>query len=324
MTDHTQSILDLLEILRKKEIASKEPFKAKAYLTVIKNITSLDRPIYSMEDFEGVKGVGEKIRLKLVEFFETGRMKAADNASNNVNTQIMQSLMNVHGIGPSKAKSLVEDNGIKSIENLEQNTDLLNDKQKMGLRYYKHFMERIPRKEMEVHRTLISNIISSVDAKFTFEVTGSFRRGMTSSGDIDILITHKDDPSNVEELFKSIVSKMKSFSYITDVFAEGGKKCLAVCRLKRYKHFRRIDLLYTNKKEYPFALLYFTGDASFNIAMRNHCLARGYSLSEHGIKDEKSGRNVDIVMLNEQDIFEFVGLKYVEPKDRTSNAVVSL
>jgi DNA polymerase beta len=321
MTDHTKNILSLLEVLQKKEFASKEPFKAKAYSNVIKNIATLSRPIHSMEDLDGIKGIGEKIRQKLLEYFETGRMKAVDNANNDVNTGIAQSLMNIHGIGPSKAKTLVEDNGITKIE---KNMSLLNDKQKMGLKYYKHFMERIPRKEMEVHRSLISDIVLSVNKNFTFEVTGSYRRGMASSGDIDVLITHKDDPTNVEELFKSIVQQLKLCNYVTDVFAEGGKKCLAVCRLKRYKHFRRIDLLYTNKKEYPFALLYFTGDASFNIAMRNHCLARGYSLSEHGLKDEKTGKHIDIHAQSEEDIFKYLALKYVEPKNRTASAVESL
>lgn len=90
-------------------------------------------------------------------------------------------------------------------------------------------------------------------------MTGSFRRVAVSSGDIDVLITRKDDCPNVEELFKSIVDRFKTEGYICDVFAEGGKKCLAVCKLKRYKTFRRIDLFYTNKKEYPFAVLYFKG-----------------------------------------------------------------
>jgi DNA polymerase/3'-5' exonuclease PolX len=142
-----------------------------------------------------------------------------------------------------------------------------------------------------------------------------------SSGDIDILITHTDDPENVEELFKSVIDKLKKESYITDVFAEGGKKCLAVCRLKRHKYFRRIDLLYTNKKEYPFAVLYFTGDAGFNVAMRSYCLTKGLSLSEHGLKDEKTGTFIDIGAQSEKDIFAYLGLEYVEPQDRKANAI---
>ena len=320
-TDYKSSILDMLEILRKKEIASKEPFKAKAYATVAKNISLLDKPIYSFDDLKGIKGIGEKIGEKLKELFDTGKVRAAENASNDQNMEILTSLMTIHGIGPAKAKSLVEDHHINSIEDLEKNQDLLNEKQKIGLKYVRDFQERIPRKEMDVHKTLLSKSIKSIDNNFEFEITGSYRRMAVSSGDIDILITHKDDPENVEQLFKGVIDVLKREGYITDVFAEGGKKCLAVCKLKRYKKFRRIDLLYTNKREYPFAVLYFTGDASFNVNMRSYCLSKGLSLSEHGFKDEKTGKIIETGIENEKDIFGYVGLEYVEPKDRKSNAV---
>jgi DNA polymerase beta len=322
--DHTINILSLLDVLRKKEIAAKETFKAKAYSNVIKNIQLLGKPIYKLDDLNGIKGIGEKIHQKLEEYFSTGKMQAVENTMNNVNYEKIQLLMGIHGIGPAKAKQLVEDNNINSIEELQNSQELLNDKQKMGLKYYKHFLNRIPRKEMLVHYDILFKSIHAIDPKFEFEVTGSFRRMASTSGDIDVLITHKDDPPNVDELFKSVVDKLKLEKYICDVFAEGGKKCLAVCRLKRYKTFRRIDLLYTNKKEYPFAVLYFTGDAGFNVSMRQYCLTKGLSLSEHGIKDEQTGKLIDHEFKDEKSIFAYLGLKYVEPKYRTSNAIEPL
>jgi DNA polymerase beta len=326
--DHKQGIIDFLEVLRKKEIAAKEPFKAKAYATVIRNIKALEGSVNAIDDLKDVKGIGEKIKAKLVEYFETGAVKEAENASNDHVTEVMQELMNIHGIGPAKARALVENDSVNSIEDLKEkiasNPHLLNDKQKMGLKYYKDFMERIPRKEMLVHNELLGKVIKAVDERFDFMVTGSFRRMAVSSGDIDVLITIKDDCHNVEELFKSIVDRLKGEGYICDVFAEGGKKCLAVCRLKRYRNFRRIDLLYTNKKEYPFAVLYFTGDAGFNVAMRQYCLGKGLSLSEYGLKDEKTGKFIDHVFETEKDVFEYLGLAYVEPKDRNANALVVL
>jgi DNA polymerase beta len=316
--DHKQKIITLLDILAKKEVASKEPFKAKAYTNVIKSLNALDKPITEFEDLKGVKGIGEKISNKLKEYFETGKIQAVENVNTNNRVQEVQELMKIHGIGPAKAKSLVEEHDILSIKMLSENTHLLNDKQKMGLKYYEDFQERIPRKEMNAHNEYIARVITLIDPRFSFEITGSFRRGLASSGDIDVLITHKDDPENVEELFKQLLSKLKESKYITDVFAEGGKKCLAVCRLPRRKKYRRIDLLYTNKKEYPFALLYFTGDAQFNVSMRNHCLSIGYSLSEHGLKDEATGQYVDTNAVTEEDIFKFVGLPYVEPSRRST------
>ena len=107
--------------------------------------------------------------------------------------------------------------------------------------------------------------------------------------------------------------------YITDILALGGKKCMAVCKLKRHKVFRRLDLLYTRKKEFPFALLYFTGSGDFNVRMRNVALSKGYSLSEYGMKyaeGNKKGDFVDHIFNSEEDIFKFLGIDYVEPAAR--------
>lgn len=319
--DFTQPILEMLEVFRKKEVATKQPYKAKAYATVSKNITMLGKPIHSMEDLKDVKGIGDKIGQKIEELITTGKVQAMENVSKDENTDVITTLMSIHGIGPAKAKTLVEQHGIRSIEDLSKKPELLNEKQQMGLKYVNDFQLRIPRKEMDAHCKLLGECIASVDKAFDFQLTGSYRRMAPSSGDIDILITHKDDPDNVEELFKSVVDKLKQEGYITDVFAEGGKKCLAVCRLKRHKYYRRIDLLYTNRKEYPFAVLYFTGDAGFNVAMRSYCLTKGLSLSEHGLKDEKTGKFIDIGAHTERDIFSYLGLEYIEPKDRKSNAI---
>ena len=281
----------------------------------------LDKPIRTIEDLNGVKGIGVKIGEKIEELITTGKVQAVENANKDEHNDIITSLMTIHGIGPSKAKVLVEEHNIRSIDDLKNNMELLNDKQKIGLMYVHDFQQRIPRKEMDVHSELLRRSILSVDKDFEFQITGSYRRMAQTSGDIDILITHKNDPSNVEELFKSVIDNLKKEGYITDVFAEGGKKCLAVCRLKRYKHFRRIDLLYTNKKEFPFAVLYFTGDAGFNVAMRSYCLSKGLSLSEHGFKDENTGKFTEVAFETEHDIFAYLGLEYVEPKDRKSNAI---
>lgn len=323
--DHTQAIIDMLEVLRKKEIAAKEPFKAKAYSTVIKNIKNLGKPILTHSDLKDVKGIGTKIGEKLEEYFKTGTMKAAENATSNPKNKIAEQLMRVHGIGPSKAMSLIDEHGITSLDDLKQKqTELLNEKQIIGLKYYQDFELRIPRTEMDVHFHFLSQCIRSIDPSFEFEITGSYRRMENSSGDIDILITHRTPPTNVEDLFRGIIKALKDAKYITDVFAEGGKKCLAVCRLKRYKHFRRIDLLFASKEEYPFALLYFTGDAQFNVNMRTYCQSKGYSLSEHGLKDEVSGNYIDTGADTERDIFAYLGLQYVEPQNRKSGAVIAV
>jgi len=316
--DRKQELIDSLEKLRKKEVANKETWKARAYLIVIKELKNFEGPVYTFDDVKGVKGIGKSMEAKIKELLATGSISQLADYNANGHIKIMDELLKIHGIGPSKAKELVEKNNIKSIAELKSHPELLNDTQKIGIKYWEDFEKRIPRKEMEKHDEYLMGVFKEIDPRIVATITGSYRRKMTDSGDVDVLLTHPDDPDDFEDVMKVMVEKMER-DYIKDVLALGSKKCMAVCRLKNYKAFRRLDLFYTRKNEYPFAVMHFTGSGPFNVRIRNIALSKGYSLSEHGIKyskGEKEGELVDTEFTDERDIFKFLGIDYVEPEDR--------
>jgi DNA polymerase/3'-5' exonuclease PolX len=77
----------------------------------------------------------------------------------------------------------------------------------------------------------------------------------------------------------------------------------------------RIDVRFVDKESWPFALLYFTGPKSFNIKMRNQAKEEGYEkLNEYGLY-LLDGRPVEGIK-NEEDIFDFLGMDYVDPDER--------
>ena len=80
--------------------------------------------------------------------------------------------------------------------------------------------------------------------------------------------------------------------------------------------------MYTDPKTYPFAILYFTGSGSFNIEMRKIAANKGYRLNEHHIVEAPKytglkGKEIDAVFKSEKDIFDFLNIPYIEPKERT-------
>ena len=125
--DHKQDIIDILEKLRKKEQSDKEVWKARAYAVVIKELKAKEGPVITIEDVKNIKGVGEKILVKIEEIIETGKLKQVQQYDQKYD--LMNELMKIHGIGNVKAKELVEVHGIQSIEDLETKQNLLNDKQ---------------------------------------------------------------------------------------------------------------------------------------------------------------------------------------------------
>ena len=148
--DNKQKILDALEVLRIRDLQSGDKFSALAYTKAIRELKKLES-INSVKDVEGVAGVGKKIKEKVKEILETGKLKAAEAAKEELSIDVYQDLLKIQGVGPVKAKELIEKHKIKSIEDLRKKPELLNDVQIMGLKYYEDSLERIPRTEMIEH-----------------------------------------------------------------------------------------------------------------------------------------------------------------------------
>jgi DNA polymerase/3'-5' exonuclease PolX len=317
--DFKDIIIDALEIMRKKEVAEKGPasqFKVRAYQKVIKQLKEHETPIRDYADVKEIDGIGEKIALKIKEILETGQLKAAERTKKEMNIDAYDSLLKVYGVGPVKAKQLIKD-GITSIAELRKvATTHLNDKQLIGLQYYDDLLERIPRKEMYEHEKVLKEGLPNF---LTGELVGSFRRLAETSGDIDIIIKHTDkiSPKMAVAAFHKYISNLTSNGYITDTLALGDKKCMAVCRASGEHKARRLDLLLTSEREYPYAILYFTGSDKFNVAFRQHALDHGYTLNEHSMAPLTSKAITPIGIKEEEDIFDFLGLQYVEPCNRT-------
>lgn len=303
--DHKPQILKTLERIKKVYQTEGDVWRIRAYSRAITQIQSFAEPITTLEQLKGVPGIGKGIFQKVQEVFEKGNVEGFDV---NEEVKALEALMSVHGIGPVKAKSLY-DQGIKTVKDLESHHELLNEKQLIALKYTTDFELRIPRKEMEKHDSFVKEIIKDIDPTLTVEIVGSYRRGLKDSGDIDILVTH---PTN--EDITPIIEKLKEKKYLIDDFAVGPKKYLGVCRLKRHKHFRRIDILFIAAGSYPFAQLYFTGSKEFNIALRNYCLSLKLSLSEYGLK--KGNKLITQNFKTEQDVFDFLGLNNIPPQER--------
>ena len=68
-------------------------------------------------------------------------------------------------------------------------------------------------------------------------------------------------------------------------------------------------------------MLYFTGSGTFNTEMRKEALKKGYTINEYGIyttkkENRKTIKDKLVPSANEKDIFDLVGMEYLEPPDR--------
>jgi len=316
-TDFKDILVKELETLRLADLYRKQTFPARAYETAIDTLKGLSGPVTKPEDTKGLEGIGAKIQLKIQEIIATGSLKAATEARSELPIEAFQALLGVHGIGPVKAKDLI-DGGLTRIEGLRkasaENSKLLTAAQKLGLKHYDDSLLRIPRSEMEEHE---NTILPGLSEEFTGTIVGSYRRGAASSGDIDVLLTLPDIMSKKDQgaLFLHMIDLFKEVGYIVDSLSSGPTKFLGYCQVEG-KPVRRLDLLMIPKAEYACAILYFTGSQQFNVAFRSYALTKGYTLNEHRLEATKEGVPAVPSFTVEKDIFDFLGLQFVEPDKR--------
>lgn len=311
MTNINEKIIDNLKIMKEYTKVNKEPFKSNAYSKAIDGIELYEKPI-EIDDIKNIKGVGAQIQSKIIEYITTGKMSAVENALKDDNYILGKKLMNIYGIGPSKIEELLTK--IKTFDDLylDENISLLNEKQKIGLKYYKDLETRIPYAEGKKHYKIIQKTFSETCKDIEFEMVGSYRRKNKDMGDIDILIKNNNTD------LKEIISNLQSKGYIIETLASGKNKFMGICRLSQDVPARRIDILVADVSYYYFALLYFTGSYNFNIYMRKIALGKGLSLSEYGLKDNKTKEMLDTKdsIMSEEDIFKYLDIPYVVPNKR--------
>ena len=301
-----EKIIINLSLLADKE--KKHPFKYKAYVNAINIIKEMPE-IINIEQLDNIAGIGkgikEKINLILKDEF----------VAPETEKDIVTIFTNIYGIGEKKAQELVNEHKVFDLLTLKTRQDeLLNDKQKIGLKYYYPLLERIPHNEMILHHKFIKNIWNNDyhcnGFKFKFEIVGSYRRKEVSSGDIDVLITFEESLN----LMSRLIYTLRRNNYIIETLAEGPKKFMGICRLPNQTP-RRIDIIWCSREEYPFALFYFTGSESYNRYVREWAHKKGFKLNEKRLVPiVNATQNVKMPYFEtEKDIVDFLGLEYLEP-----------
>ena len=350
--DEYIEIVKQLEYYNRKH--EKAQFKAKIYREAVEQLKNYKEKINSSENIKDLPGIGKAITEKLDEYIKTGKVKNLEELKKKYGTKeyeiekIKQNkkdiFLQIPWIGDATAEKIIELN-INNIEELKERQDeeisgkgkkklkLLNDSQKKGLTYYEEIAERIPRKEIDDYKELLTKIFNETCAENgysnktnKFEIVGSYRRGKPDSGDIDIIITSiKDDKT----IFNKFLEKMDNTkkdeenneSKIIKAFlTRGEKKVMVIGKLTEKNIARRLDFLYSPPEEYAFAILYFTGSMEFNTAMRQHALTQKLTLNEHGfhkMENKVKGEKITSPSFNsEKDIFDYLNLEFKEPNER--------
>ena len=308
---------NLIELLNKLENIEKSRgkiFESRAYSKAADSIINFNKPINSLEEIKDLKNIGTKIYKKFQDYIKNNTLPILEEAKNDP----VIIFHNIYGIGPKKAIELVNKEKITSIKQLRENQHLLNDKQKIGLKYYEDLLERIPREEINKYNKLFKTVFDKIKTTNDFfEIVGSYRRGAETSGDIDIILSNK---KNNREILNNFIEELKKQKILIEILSKGKTKSLTIAQLTKTSTPRRIDFMYSPPDEFAFATLYFTGSKNFNVVQRKIANDQNLTLNEHGfshLSDTKIKQNKLIQSFpNEKSIFDYLNMVYKEPQER--------
>ncbi|KAL4185427.1 hypothetical protein AMTRI_Chr10g5890 [Amborella trichopoda] len=196
----------------------------------------------------------------------------------------------VWGIGPATALKLYE-KGHRTLEDL-RGDDSLTSAQRIGLKYFDDIKKRIPRQEVRDMEILLQRAGEDVLPGVVIICGGSFRRGKSSCGDLDVVVTHPDGESH-KGFLSRFVKHLKDMQFLREdlVFSthstegtdSGVDTYFGLCTYPGQEQRHRIDLKVYPRDIYAFGLIAWTGNDVLNRRLRLLADSKGYRLDDTGL-----------------------------------------
>ena len=308
---------EIADILELKNIE----WKPRAYRKAAQSLESLDRDVEDIYKEEGIKGlleipgVGDAIANKIVEYLETKGIKEHKELKASL-PKGLYDLMNIMGLGPKKIKVLYKKLNIKNLKDLEKaiKNHRISGLENFGEKSEDNIKKAIEFSKVNNKRILLGqalpiaenivNELKKLKEVNKINIGGSLRRMQETIGDLDFLVTSSNP--------KKVIDAFTRLPEVSRVLAKGETKSTVIL-----KQGIQADIRVLEDKNYAGALQYFTGNKEHNITMRSLAVKKGYKLSEYGLFYKKDNKMISLK--DERELYNKLGMQYIEPELRQNN-----
>ncbi len=313
-----QVLNEIADILEMKE----EKFKPIAYRKAAREIESFPKSVSSIDDINELKeipGVGDSIAKKIMEISNTGTCNYCEQLKKQIPADVVN-LTRIEGVGPKTIKRLYDELGVKTVKDLEKaaenkkirNLEGFGEKTEKnilkGIRSFRKRSTRFMLGEALAYAEKVINQLRDHDNTVKVEVAGSIRRRKETIGDIDILLVSKDSEDSMN-YFTNLES-------VSRIIGKGKTKSTI-----EFDNGLQADLRIIDKGSWGAAMLYFTGDKSHNIKLRQKAIKSKFKLNEYGLFNKK-GKTV--AGKSEEEIYQKLGMKTPPPEIRRDNGEIEV
>jgi DNA polymerase (family 10) len=295
------------------EFKNENVFKILAYRKAARVLEELVDDVAELSargKLQELPGIGRAIAEKIAEYLATGRMKKFEEATRGIPPSLLE-LLNIQNIGPKTLALANKELGVKTIAGMKKAiaSGRLARLPMMGEKKAENIMKGIERYERS-HERLAINVAEDTATRVVayleknplvahVSAAGSLRRWKETIGDIDILATGRNG--------EKIIEIFTRFPGTRKIAAAGGTKGSIIT-----DEGVQVDLRIVEGKSYGAALQYFTGSKEHNVKLRALAAAKGLKLNEYGLY---RGQKL-VAGKTEEEIYEYLGLKYIEPELR--------
>lgn len=310
----------------------------RAYSTSIAAIASYPYKITRAAEVLQLPGCDAKIANLFAEFQEhggcshtddDGNVAAADELETDPVLRVLNTFNQIWGVGAKTAREFYYSRKWRDLDDIvEFGWDTLSRVQQIGVKFFDEFQEGISRAENEDIAAIVKKHANQVRPEANGEIeaiiVGGYRRGKEMCGDVDIILTHRDDAVTRNLVF-DVAASLEEQHYITHTLSlhltstlreqqtlayhdETGKhfdtldKALVVWQnpdfdtTKNEKNpnpHRRVDIIISPWQTVGCAILGWTGDTTFQRDLRRYAKkAHNWKFDSSGVRAQTSGGQV--------------------------------
>lgn len=326
---------DIAEILQNiataYEIKKKDFFRIKSYQDAAETILTYPKSIQKLWQkdkglVDNIPGIGPNIFKKIAYLLDKNKLHPDIIKAFKGISPLVFSFTKINGIGPKIAYTLTKK--LKFSQDPLTAYDQLVEYAKSGkIRNWPKFGEKSEQSILEntlaflgqsrrmsyqEAKTAADKIINYLHQKFPqveFLALGSLRRHTPTIGDID-LAAKSDKSKDILKYFTLYPDNIQTINV-------GPKKA----SIRIYPDIR-VDIMVQPAKNFASLIQHFTGGRQHNILLRKYALSLGFSVSEYGIKDLKTGKIHTFE--TEDKLYNFLHLCYIKPEERTGEKEIEI
>jgi DNA polymerase (family 10) len=263
-----------------------------------------------------VPGVGKTLAEKIDALIATGEIPAAAKLKAKFPPTLIE-VTRVPGLGAKTARRLFDELGVASLEDLrvaaegekirglkglgpKVEENVLAQLEQIG-EDGSHLTGRVLLSKAKPVAEALAAALREHPAANRVEVAGSVRRWAETCKDIDLIATAEDPKALAEHLAAN------------PLIAAAGNPGPNGLRGQTHNGIS-VDLRIVAPEAFGNLLQHFTGSQAHNVRLREEAVARGLSVSEHGITETESGE-VELCDREER-VYERLGYAYIEPELR--------